>query len=182
MPPRAWSHGSPNGVVLRVLWGKKRPRHPAIDDDASRVPLGHHPPDPLRLPAQAQFVAQSDRDLLRHHPPEMPARRQLHLGGRPRVSAPTVHHLLQHDDGPSLRLDLHRQASSEGATPPVRPASPACQDARIKQTTKPRRLMKLRFRVAALATLLTPNDPDRPLKVPQALREPPQSSLVCLPT
>jgi transposase len=40
--------------------GKKRSRHPAIDDDASRVPLGHHPPDPLRLPAQTQFVAQSN--------------------------------------------------------------------------------------------------------------------------
>ena len=32
---------------------------------------------------------------------------------RPRISTPTVHHLLQHDDGPSVRLDLHRQASSE---------------------------------------------------------------------
>src|SRR5258708_2827224 len=126
MPLRASSNGSPNSVVLSILWGKKRSRHPAIDDNASRVPLEHHPPDPLRLPAQTQFVAQPNRNLFRHHTPKMPARRQLYLGGRPRISTQTVHHLLQHDDGPSLRLDLHRQASSEDGTPPIRPASPAC--------------------------------------------------------
>ena len=59
-------------------------------------------------------------------PPKMPARWGFHYRGRPGISPPPVHHLLQHDDGPSLRLDLHRQAASEDATPPIRPASPSC--------------------------------------------------------
>ena len=51
----------------RILWGKKRSRHPRIDDHAARVPLGHQPPHPLRLPAQTQLVAQPDRNLFRNH-------------------------------------------------------------------------------------------------------------------
>ena len=35
-----------------------------------------------------------------------------------------VHHLLQHDHGPSLQLDLHRQAPPEETPPPFRPAPP----------------------------------------------------------
>src|SRR4051794_30905610 len=161
MPPRAWSDGSPDGVRSRIPWGKKRSRHPAIDDDAARVPLGHQPPDPLRLLAQARLVAQSDRDLLRHHPPEMPARRQLHLGGRPRVPAPRVHRLLQHDHGPPLQLDLYREAPREETPPPVRPAPPPCQDARPTRTTKPYPLMKRRFRVLALGKLGGKRNPSR---------------------
>ena len=38
--------------------GKKRPRHPEIDGDTRGVPGGCPPPEPLRLPAEAQFVAQ----------------------------------------------------------------------------------------------------------------------------
>ena len=55
--------------------GKKRSRRPRIDDDAARVPLGHQPPHPLRLPAQTQLVAQPDRNHFRHRPTKVPARR-----------------------------------------------------------------------------------------------------------
>src|SRR5665647_1669074 len=125
MPRRALSNGSPNSAASRILWEKKRSRHPRIDDDASRVPLGHQPPHPLCLSAETQFVAQSNRNLLGNPPTKMPARRQLHLGGRPRIPTPTVHHLLQHDNGSPLQLDRHRQTAPEETPPPFRPASSA---------------------------------------------------------
>src|SRR5271170_4910736 len=150
MPQRAWSSGLPNSVASRILWEKKRLRHPAIDEDATRVPLGHQPPDSLRLPPQTQFMAQPDRDLFRHSPEKMPAWRQLHLGARPRVPTPSVHYVRQHDDGPPVPLDLHGQTARKEASPPFRAAAPPRQDATPAQTTKPRPLMKLGFRVVAL--------------------------------
>src|SRR3954447_566939 len=124
MPRKAWSDGSPNGAAYTTLWGKKRSRHPRIDDDAARVPRGQEPPHPLRLLAQTQFVAEPDRDLFRHPPTKVPARRELHLGARTRVSTPRVHHLLQHNHGSPLQLDLHRQTPPEETPPPFRPAPP----------------------------------------------------------
>src|SRR3954471_7263649 len=123
MPRRAWSDGPPKNAACTTPWAKKRSRYPRIDDHAARVSFGHKPPHPLRLPAQTQLMAQPDRDLFRHRPPKVPARRQLHLGVRPRVPTPTVHHLLQHDHGTPLRLDLHRKAPPKETPPSVRPAS-----------------------------------------------------------
>lgn len=40
--------------------GKKLQRHPAIEGDLQGVSVGCQPPEPLRLPAEAQFVAQPD--------------------------------------------------------------------------------------------------------------------------
>jgi transposase len=37
--------------------GKKLQRHPRIDGYTQGVPIGRRPPDPLRLPAETQFVA-----------------------------------------------------------------------------------------------------------------------------
>jgi hypothetical protein len=37
--------------------GKKLQRHPEIDGHAKGVPGGYQPPDPLRLPSEAQLVA-----------------------------------------------------------------------------------------------------------------------------
>jgi len=71
--------------------GKKRQRHPEIDGDPQGVPVGSPPPNPLRLPAEAQFVAQPDRDRLWDHPPESPARRQLHLGSRLGIAVAGIH-------------------------------------------------------------------------------------------
>src|SRR5579862_9473510 len=107
MPRKAWSSGSPNSAACPTRWEKKRTWHPGIDDHSARVPLGPQPPHPFRLPAETQFVAQSDRNLFRNSPTQVPPRRQLHLGVRTRVSTSTVHHLLQHRDGPPLQLDLH---------------------------------------------------------------------------
>src|SRR5271166_558523 len=130
MPRKAWSIGSPSSAAYTILWGKKRSRRSPIHDDATRVSLGHQPPDPLRLPAQTQLVAQPDRDLLRHPPTKMPSRRELHLGARTRIPNPRVHHLLQHDHGPSLQLDLHRQTPPEETPPPFRSAPPPRSAAR----------------------------------------------------
>src|ERR1035437_9160375 len=125
MPRRAWSDGSPKNAAWRILWEKKRARHPRIDDDAARVPLGYQPPHPLRLPAQTQLMAQPDRNLLRHPPTKVPARRKLYLGPRPRIPTPKVHHLLHPAHGPPLQLDLHGQASPEKPPPPFRPTPPS---------------------------------------------------------
>jgi hypothetical protein len=88
--------------------GKKRQRHPRIDGYTQGVPVGCRPPDPLRLPPEAQFVAQPDRDRVRDHPPEAPAGRKLHVGDGPGIAVAGIHGLLQRHDGPPLRLDLHR--------------------------------------------------------------------------
>src|ERR1700678_4094879 len=124
MHRKAWSNGSPNSAASTILWEKKRSRHSRIHDDAARVPLGRQPPDPFRLPAKTQLVAQPDRNLLRHPPTKMPARRELHLGARTRVPNPSFHHLLQRDHGPSFQLDLHRQTPPEETPPPFRSAPP----------------------------------------------------------
>src|ERR1035438_5501473 len=88
--------------------GKKRQRHPRIDGYTQGVPVGCRPPDPLRLPPEAQFVAQPDRDRVRDHPPEAPAGRKLHVGDGPGIAVAGIHGLLQRHDGPPLRLDLPR--------------------------------------------------------------------------
>src|SRR5271157_2544595 len=124
MRRKVWSIGSPNSAAYTILWEKNRSRYSRIHDDAARVPLGPQPPNPLHLPAQTQLVAQPDRDLLRHRPTKMPARRELRLGARTRIPNPRVHHLLQHDHGPSLQLDLHRQTPPEETPPPFRSAPP----------------------------------------------------------
>jgi transposase len=38
--------------------GKKRQRHPRIDGHTQGVPVGRRPPNPLRLPAETQFMAE----------------------------------------------------------------------------------------------------------------------------
>src|SRR5271154_236333 len=81
----------------------------------------------------------------------MPARREFHLGARTRVPNPSVHHLLQHDHGPSLQLDLHRQTPPAETPPSFRSAPPPRQAATTTQTTKACTLMKLSLRVVALA-------------------------------
>ena len=60
-----------------------------------------------------------------------------------------VHHLLQHDDGPPLRLDLHRKAVQKTRRPhSSRPiAASNCKEC---QTAKTCHLMKLCFRVVEL--------------------------------
>ena len=94
--------------------GKKRRRHPEIDGDAKGVPVGLPPPDPLRLPSEAQFVAQPDRDRIRDHPPETSARRKLRVGSGFGIAGARIRGLLQHHDGPPLRVDLHGQAGAKG--------------------------------------------------------------------
>ena len=91
------------------------------------IPGGYRPPDPLRLPPEAQFVAQPDRDRLRDHPPEAAAGRKLHVGGGPGIAVAGIHGLLQRHDGPPLRLDLHRQAGAEATPRELRRTAPPPQ-------------------------------------------------------
>ena len=50
---------------LEQDWGKKRESgRPALAGDAAGVPVGSGPPGPLRVPAQAHLLAESDRDCL----------------------------------------------------------------------------------------------------------------------
>src|SRR5258707_4775543 len=121
MPRKASSSGSPNSATCPSRWGKKRARHPEIDDHPARVPIRTPPPHPFRLRAETQFVAQPDRNLFRHRATQVPPWRQLHLGIRTRVSTPTVHQVLQHNDGQPLQLDLHRKTSAEKPPSPLRP-------------------------------------------------------------
>src|ERR1700682_559344 len=156
MPRKASSSGSPNSAACPTRWEKKRARRPGIDDHSARVPLGHPPPHPFHLPAETQFVAQPDRNLFRYPPTQVPPRRQFHLGVRTRVSASTVHHLLQHHDGPPIQLDLFRQTSAKKPPASLRPAPPPHQNARTTQITKPCHLMKPRLRVVALDSPVVP--------------------------
>jgi homeodomain-containing protein/DDE superfamily endonuclease len=105
--------------------GKKRPRHPEVHDHSPRVPRGHVSPHPLRLPAETQLLAEPDRNLLRHPATKMPPRRQLQIGARTGIPTATIHHLLQHDDGPPLQLDVHRQTPPKEAPFLLRPSPPS---------------------------------------------------------
>jgi transposase len=92
---------------------KKKARDSEVDGDAAGVSVGPEPSHPVRVPAKAQFVAQSDRDCVRRHQSQMPAGRQFFIGGRAGNAAPAVHRLLQPHDGSSVRLDLHRPTAGE---------------------------------------------------------------------
>jgi transposase len=60
--------------------GKKRQRYPEINGDTRGISVGYQPPDPLRLPSEAQFVAQPDRDRIWDYPSEAFAGWKLHIG------------------------------------------------------------------------------------------------------
>ena len=101
---------------------KKKAGHPEVDGDTAGVPVRSGASHPLRVPAEAELVAQSDRDCPGHHPSQMCPRSELLFGGRSGNAAAAVHRLLQPHDGSSVRLDLYRPTAGEKASRRVRPA------------------------------------------------------------
>src|SRR3984957_13337734 len=119
-----------------MCWGKKLHWHSEIDGDTHGVPVGCQPPNPLRLPSEAQFLAQSDRDRIWDNPPEAPARWKLHIGSGFGIAVAGIHELLQHHDGSPLRLDLHRQAGAEATPREFRRSAPPTQIGQKQKASK----------------------------------------------
>lgn len=68
----------------RPLGKKRQSRCAAEPGHASRVPVRPETPDPIRVPAEAQLVAQPDRNRVRDHHAKSAPPRKLHLRGGPR--------------------------------------------------------------------------------------------------
>jgi len=98
-------------------------------------------------------VAQPDRDCIWDYPPEAPARRKLHIGSGFGIAVAAIHELLQHHDGPPLRLDLHRQARAEATPGEVRRSAPPSQIGQSPKTSQNERPMDSCLHDAALASL-----------------------------
>jgi len=88
--------------------GKKKIRNSGVDGITPEIPVGPEPSHTIRLPPETQFVAESNRNHIRHHPSKVSPRRKLQVGCRPRVSTERVHHLLQPNHGAPVQLDVHR--------------------------------------------------------------------------
>lgn len=97
--------------------GKKRPLgRAALPGEPPLVPVGPDTPHSFRVLAETQFVAEPDRDGVRHRDAQGGASRQFHVGGRPGIEAAGVLGILQSRDGASVPVDIHRQAAGPGAT------------------------------------------------------------------
>jgi DDE superfamily endonuclease len=123
-----WSAGLVEWVAERCEpdrpLGKKRgPRRAPQPGQPSRLPVRPGAPHPLRVPAQAQFVAEPDRDGVRDRDAKGRPPGELHVGRRPRGQTASLPGLLQPDDGPPLRVDVHRPTAPD-ATPHRLPPTP----------------------------------------------------------
>ena len=108
-----------------MRWEKKRQRHPEINGDTQRVPVGYQAPNPLRLSAETQFVAQPDRNRIWDYPPETSAGWKLHIGSGFGIAVARVYDVLQYHEGAvclvrRLRGDLRQVLGWMAFTPYMR--------------------------------------------------------------
>ncbi len=86
-----------------------------VGGQPASVPVGEGPPDPVRVHAEAQFVAEPDRDGLRSNHEEGDSARLVQFGGRPAEQAVELHRVFQSGVCQAVPLDLHRSpAAGEG--------------------------------------------------------------------
>jgi transposase len=127
-----WSAGLVEWVAQRCepetdLGKKRRGRRFEESGEPPGFPVGSLASHPLRVPAQAQFVAEPDRDGLRNHHEESGSPGELPFGGGPGKEVASIPGILQPDNGPPLYLDLHRQAASETRPERILSAAPPPQ-------------------------------------------------------
>jgi hypothetical protein len=96
--------------------GKKRPLgRAALPSEPPHIPVRPDASHPFRVLAETQFVVEPDRDGVRHRDAEGGASRQFRVRGRPGIEAAGIPGILQSGDGPSIPLDVQRQAVGPGA-------------------------------------------------------------------
>jgi transposase len=105
--------------------GKKRESGRAeIASQPTRIPLGLAPSHSVRIPAQTQFVVESDRGGLWNRDAQGDPSRELLLARRPGAEVEGVSGLLQPPLRSSLPVDLHRQALGQNPLRQVLPTPP----------------------------------------------------------
>src|SRR5262249_5841262 len=109
--------GGVGAVRGRRVWDRGGPgtegeaRGAEVAGEPGTVPERPRPQDPVRVHAQAQLVAEPDRDLVQRPGQEIAEAVQLLLAGSPEAEDPALHRLLQPHDGQAHRLDVFAQAA-----------------------------------------------------------------------
>lgn len=142
-----WSESLVNWIAEkcepeRPLGKKRQSGNSTVASDPPRISVGPDSSPALRVPAEAQFLAEPDRNRVRVHHAKSDASRKLPLGGGSGNQARSVCELLQRGDGPSLPVDLHRQAAGTPATGPVLPTPQTPAPAFKSEPGEARCLMK----------------------------------------
>src|SRR5262245_21428968 len=86
--------------------GEGQERGVEVEGEPGGVPERSAPPDPVRGHAQAQLVAEPDRDVVQHPGPQTVEAVQLPCARGPEGKGPAFHRLLQPHDGQAHRLAL----------------------------------------------------------------------------
>src|SRR5262245_37119746 len=102
-PIRMYLFTIPAGVPV---WGELLAPIPLLDCRLQVSNFTHRAPDPVRGHAQAQLVAEPDRDVVQHPGPQTVEAVQLPCARGPEGKGPAFHRLLQPHDGQAHRLAL----------------------------------------------------------------------------
>src|SRR5206468_3592292 len=106
--------GHPGGTGGAAVWHRGRPgqernaRRAEVDEEPARVPVGAEQSHPVRVHAQAQFVAQSNRNRVWGDYAKGRPSRQFPVGGRPPREVVGVYRLLQPSVRQAIQVDLYR--------------------------------------------------------------------------
>jgi hypothetical protein len=97
------------------LGGEGEARGVAVAGQPGGVRERGGPSDPVRVDAQAQFVAEPGGDLVQHLGAEVTEAVEFQFAGRPARAAAALHRLLQPDVGQAHRLAVFSEAAPRGA-------------------------------------------------------------------
>jgi hypothetical protein len=94
--------------------GEKEKRGVLKSQESRAVPVGPEPPNPVRVHAEAQFVAEPDRNLVQPSGAETATSVQFPVVGRPQEADSGLHRLLQPDHVQAHQVALLAAATSRG--------------------------------------------------------------------